>query len=138
VTVAPDGDVFAFLLPPVNADDPVAVTGGGEIVGAFSDEPAVQAFQAYLSSDTWANNRVKLGGVISANSGVDASLASSPLLEQSIEILQNPDSVIRFDASDLMPGAVGGNSFFKGIVDWIGGESSQSVADKIEASWPTS
>lgn len=138
VTVAPDGDVFAFLLPPVNADDPVAVTGGGEIVGAFSDEPAVQAFQAYLSSDTWANNRVKLGGVISANSGVDASLASSPLLEQSIEILQNPDSIIRFDASDLMPGAVGGNSFFKGIVDWIGGESSQSVADKIEASWPTS
>jgi len=138
VTVAPDGDVFAFLLPPVNADDPVAVTGGGEIVGAFSDEPAVQAFQAYLSSDTWANNRVKLGGVISANSGVDASLASSPLLEQSIEILQNPESVIRFDASDLMPGAVGGNSFFKGIVDWIGGESSQSVADKIEASWPTS
>ena len=138
VTVAPDGDVFAFLLPPVNADDPVAVTGGGEIVGAFSDEPAVQAFQAYLSSDTWANNRVKLGGVISANSGVDASLASSPLLEQSIEILQNPDSIIRFDASDLMPGAVGGNSFFKGIVDWIGGESSQSVADKIEAGWPTS
>ena len=138
VTVAPDGDVFAFLLPPVNADDPVAVTGGGEIVGAFSDEPAVQAFQAYLSSDTWANNRVELGGVISANSGVDASLASSPLLEQSIEILQNPDSIIRFDASDLMPGAVGGNSFFKGIVDWIGGESSQSVADKIEASWPTS
>ena len=136
VTVAPDGDVFAFLLPPVNADDPVAVTGGGEIVGAFSDEPAVQAFQAYLSSDTWANNRVSLGGVISANSGVDPTNASSPLLAQSIEILQNPDSIIRFDASDLMPGAVGGNSFFKGIVDWIGGESSQSVADKIEAGWP--
>ncbi len=138
VTVAPDGDVFAFLLPPVSADDPLAVTGGGEIVGAFSDEPAVQAFQAYLSSDTWANNRVKLGGVISANSGLDASLASSPLLVQSIEILQDPNTTYRFDASDLMPGAVGGNSFFKGIVDWIGGESSQSVADKIEAGWPSS
>ncbi len=138
VTVAPDGDVFAFLLPPATAGDPLAVTGGGEIVGAFSDEPAVQAFQAFLSSDVWANNRVKLGGVISANSGLDASLASSPLLEQSIEILQDPNTTYRFDASDLMPGAVGGNSFFKGIVDWIGGESSQSVADKIEASWPTS
>ena len=138
VTVAPDGDVFAFLLPPVSADDPLAVTGGGEIVGAFSDEPAVQAFQAFLASDTWANNRVALGGVISANSGLDASLASSPLLEQSIEILQDPNTTYRFDASDLMPGAVGGNSFFKGIVDWIGGESSQSVADKIEAGWPSS
>jgi alpha-glucoside transport system substrate-binding protein len=138
VTVAPDGDVFAFLLPPVSADDPLAVTGGGEIVGAFSDEPAVQAFQAFLASDTWANNRVALGGVISANNGLDASLASSPLLVQSIEILQDPTTTYRFDASDLMPGAVGGNSFFKGIVDWIGGESSQSVADTIEAGWPTS
>ena len=137
VTVAPDGDIFAFLLPPVNADDPQAVTGGGEIVGAFSDAEEVQAVQTYLSSDLWANNRVELGGVISANSGLDPSLASSPLLEQSIEILQNPETTYRFDASDLMPGAVGGNSFFKGIVDWIGGESSQSVADKIEASWPT-
>jgi len=136
VTVAPDGDVYAFILPPVEADSPLAVTGGGEIVGAFSDSEAVQAFQAYLSSDTWANNRVKLGGVISANSGLDASLASSDLLTQSIEILQNKETTYRFDASDLMPGAVGGNSFFKGIVDWIGGESSQSVADKIEASWP--
>jgi len=136
VTVAPDGDVYAFILPPVEADSPLAVTGGGEIVGAFSDSEAVQAFQAYLSSDTWANNRVSLGGVISANSGLDASVASSALLEQSIEILQDPETTYRFDASDLMPGAVGGNSFFKGIVDWIGGESSQSVADKIEASWP--
>ena len=136
VEVAPDGDIFAFILPPENADSPLAVTGGGEIVGAFSDEPAVAAFQAYLSSDTWANNRVKLGGVISANSGLDASVASSDLLTQSIEILQDPETTYRFDASDLMPGAVGGNSFFKGIVSWIGGESSQKVADTIEASWP--
>lgn len=138
IEVAPDGDVFAFILPPVEADSPLAVTGGGEIVGAFSDAEAVQAFQAFLSSDTWANNRVELGGVISANNGLDASLASSALLEQSIEILQDPETTYRFDASDLMPGAVGGNSFFTGIVDWIGGESSKSVADKIEASWPTS
>jgi alpha-glucoside transport system substrate-binding protein len=137
VEVAPDGDIYAFILPPVEADSPLAVTGGGEIVGAFSDAEAVQAFQAYLSSDTWANNRVSLGGVISANSGLDASVASSDLLVQSIEILQDPETTYRFDGSDLMPGAVGGSSFFKGMVEWIGGESSQAVADKIEASWPT-
>jgi len=137
VEVAPDGDIYAFILPQVEADAPLAVTGGGEIVGAFSDAEAVQAFQAYLSSDTWANNRVSLGGVISANTGLDASVASSDLLTQSIEILQDPETTYRFDGSDLMPGAVGGSSFFKGMVEWIGGESSQAVADKIEASWPT-
>jgi alpha-glucoside transport system substrate-binding protein len=138
VTVAEDGDVWAFLTPPAAEGDPLSVTGGGEFVGAFDDRPEVQALQAYLSSDTWANNRVALGGVISANSGLDASVASSDLLTQSVEILQNPDTTFRFDGSDLMPGAVGADSFWTGIIDWIGGDSTQDVVDAVEASWPAS
>jgi len=137
-TVASDGTVFAFLLPPVNADDPQAVTGGGEFPVAFRDAEEVEAVRAYLSSDTWANNRVELGGVISANKGVDASLASSELLQNSIELLQSEDTEFRFDGSDLMPGAVGADSFWKGIVAWVGGQSTQATVDAIEASWPTS
>jgi alpha-glucoside transport system substrate-binding protein len=135
-TVAPDGDVWAFLLPPVNADDSQAVTGGGELVVAFAEGEAIEAVRAYLSSDTWANNRVSLGGVISANTGLDASVASSELLSQSIEILQNPDTTFRFDGSDLMPGAVGTDSFWKGIVAWVSGQSTQDTVDAIESSWP--
>ncbi len=135
-TVAPDGDVWAFITPPVNEGDPLAVTGGGEIVGAFSDREEVAAFQTFLSSDLWANNRVSEGGVISANSGVDPSNASSELLAQSIQILQDPETTFRFDASDLMPGAVGANSFWTGIIDWISGDSTQEVVDTIESSWP--
>jgi alpha-glucoside transport system substrate-binding protein len=138
VTVAEDGDVWAFLTPPAAEGDPLSVTGGGEFVGAFDDREEVQAFQAYLSSDTWANNRVALGGVISANSGLDASVASSDLLTQSVEILQNPDTTFRFDASDLMPGAVGSDSFWTGIIDWIGGDDTQTVVDAVESSWPAS
>ncbi|WP_394554706.1 ABC transporter substrate-binding protein [Agromyces sp. MMS24-JH15] len=138
VTVASDGDVFGFLLPPVDADSGQAVTGGGEFPVAFRDAPEVEAVRAYLSSDTWANNRVSLGGVISANKGLDPENASSELLVQSIEILQDPETTFRFDGSDLMPGAVGADSFWKGIVAWVGGESTTSVLDTIEASWPTS
>jgi alpha-glucoside transport system substrate-binding protein len=130
--------VWAFLTPPAAEGDPLSVTGGGEFVGAFDDREEVQALQAYLSSDTWANNRVELGGVISANSGLDASVASSDLLTQSVEILQNPDTTFRFDGSDLMPGAVGADSFWTGIIDWIGGDSTQDVVDAVEASWPAS
>lgn len=137
-TVAPDGTVYAFLLPPVSADDPQAVTGGGEFPVAFRDAEEVEAVRAYLSSDLWANNRVSLGGVISANKGLDPSVASSPLLEQSIEILQSEDTEFRFDGSDLMPGAVGAASFWQGIVEWVGGASTQTVVDEIEASWPAS
>lgn len=134
--VAEDGDVWAFITPPAEAGGEQAVTGGGEIVGAFSDEEPVVAVQTFLASDTWANNRVEAGGVISANSGLDPSNASSPLLANAIETLQNENTVFRFDASDLMPAAVGANTFFTGIVDWMGGESSEEVTQSIENSWP--
>ncbi|MDQ0894793.1 ABC transporter substrate-binding protein [Agromyces ramosus] len=136
VEVASDGDIFAFLLPPVEAGGGLNVTGGGEFPVAFRDAEEVEAFRAYLSSDTWANERVGLGGVISANKGLDPEIASSELLVQSIEILQNPETTFRFDGSDLMPGAVGADSFWKGIVAWVGGESTDQVLNTIESSWP--
>ena len=138
VTVAPDGDVYAFLMPPANAGDPLAVTGGGETVVAFNEGDAITAVLAHMSSDTFANLRVEQGGTVSANNGVDPSKASSPLLEQTIEILQDPNTTFRYDGSDLMPGAVGANSFWKGSVAWLTGDSTQQVVDSIESSWPAS
>ena len=41
-----------------------------------------------------------------------------------------------FDASDLMPPAVGQGSFWTGMVDYTRGTSSQAVADAVESSWP--
>ena len=137
-TVAPDGTVYAFLLPPVEAGGGLNVTGGGEFPVAFRDAEEVEAFRTYLSSDLWANNRVGLGGVISANKGLDPEVASSDLLRQGIEILQDPETTFRFDGSDLMPGAVGADSFWKGIVSWISGEDTQQVLDTIEGTWPSS
>jgi alpha-glucoside transport system substrate-binding protein len=133
--VAEDGDVWAFVMPGVEADA-AAVTGGGEIVGAFSDSEATQALQTYLSTPEWANIRVELGGTVSANNGVDPGVASSALLSQVIETLQDENTVFRFDGSDIMPGAVGSDSFWKGIVAWIGGQDTQTTVDTIESSWP--
>lgn len=135
--VAEDGDIWAFILPGTE-EGANAVTGAGEIVGAFRDAPEVAATQAFLSSPEWANIRVKMGGTISANNGVDPENASSELLASAIEILQDPETTFRFDGSDLMPGAVGADSFWKGIVGWIGGQSTQETVDVIESSWPAS
>lgn len=135
--VSPTGDVYAFLLPGTTADAQ-SVTGGGEFVGAFNSDPATVAVQTYLSSDTWANNRVKLGGVISANKGLDPENGSSDIAKQSIKILQSDSTTFRFDASDLMPAAVGTNSFWKGIVNWINGDSTADVTKTIDSTWPSS
>lgn len=135
--VGPDGDVWAFITPAEEAGSQ-AVTGGGEIVGAFSDDADTQAVQTYLSSDDWANSRVSLGGVISANSGLDPANAQSPILQEAITILQDPETTFRFDASDLMPGSVGAGTFWKGMVNWINGTPTAEVLTSIEAGWPSS
>lgn len=134
--VAEDGDIWAFITPGQEAGTS-AVTGGGEIVAGFSNDADTIKVQEYLSSADWANSRVGLGGVISANKGLDPANASSAILEQAIQTLQDPDTTFRFDASDLMPGAVGAGTFWTGMVDWINGTSTDEVLDTIEASWPS-
>ena len=41
-----------------------------------------------------------------------------------------------FDASDLMPAAVGQGSFWEGMVNWSRGTPVSEVVDAVEASWP--
>ncbi|WP_460785978.1 ABC transporter substrate-binding protein [Microbacterium tumbae] len=135
--VAEDGDVWAFILPGETAGE-TTVTGGGEIVGAFSDSEATQQVLEYLSSPDWANARVSLGGVTSANNGLDPNNAQDPILQETIKILQDPETTFRFDGSDLMPGAVGAGTFWKGMVAWINGSSTDEVLTQIETGWPSS
>ena len=101
-------------LPGEKADDH-PVLGGGEFVAAFDDRPEVQAFQTYLSSDVWANEKAKAtpgGGWVSANTGLDINNLSSPIDKLSAETFQDPDAVFRFDGSDQMPSAVGAGFTF--------------------------
>jgi alpha-glucoside transport system substrate-binding protein len=50
--------------------------------------------------------------------------------------LVNSD-VFRFDASDLMPSAVGAGTFWTEMVAWVTGKSTADAAAAIEASWPS-
>src|SRR4051812_34589910 len=139
--VSENGDIFAFYLPVTNQDNGKPVLGGGEFVTAFNKRPEVQAFQTYLSTDTWANEKAKAtpgGGWVSANKGLDPNNLVSPIDKLSAETLQDPNAVFRFDGSDQMPGAVGAGSFWKEMTAWITGESTKAALDKIEASWPSS
>ncbi|WP_292833983.1 extracellular solute-binding protein [Microbacterium sp.] len=133
-TIAPDGDVYAFILPGVTADE-LSVEGGGEFVAAFSDSDAVQKVVEYMTTPEWADARVSLGGVISANKGADPTLASSDFLTEAMQVLQDPTTTLRFDASDLMPATVGSGSFWKGMVNWIDGKPTDEVLSDIQAGY---
>ena len=79
-TIAPDGDVYAFLLPGIKEGASSVEVGGEFVDGVLRQSKAVQMVQEFMSSPDFANARVKLGGVISANNGADPSLASSQFL----------------------------------------------------------
>ncbi|GAA0462578.1 alpha-glucoside ABC transporter substrate-binding protein [Actinoplanes capillaceus] len=134
--VAEDGDVYAFYLPGKDATTK-PVLGGGEFVLAFADRPEVKAFQTYLSSDVWANTKAKLSsGWVSANKGLDPANLTNPIDKLSAGILQDPNAQFRFDGSDMMPAAVGSNSFWKQTTAWIIGQDTKTTLDNIEKSWP--
>lgn len=138
-TVAEDGDVFAFYLPGMDADVK-PLLGAGEFATAFSDREEVAAFQAYLASPEWSNEKamVSTPGWLSANNELDPANLKSPIDQLAFELLTDESTVFRFDASDLMPGAVGAGSFWTGMTDWIAiDKDGQAVLDDIAASWPS-
>jgi alpha-glucoside transport system substrate-binding protein len=138
-TVGEDGDVWAFYLPSIDPNVK-PVLGGGEFAAIFADRPEVKAFQAYLASPEWSNEKAKTtpnGGWLSANKKLDVNNLTKPVDKLSFTMLSDSKAVFRFDGSDLMPGAVGAGSFWKQMTNWIAlGKSSQEVADAIEKSWP--
>lgn len=133
-TVAPDGDVYAFVLPGLTEGE-LQVEGGGEFVAAFSDDESTQQVLEFMASPEFADARVELGGVLSANKNADANLASSEFLKEAMLIMQDDSTVFRFDASDLMPSTVGSGSFWKGMVDWIDGKDTETVLSDIQAGY---
>ncbi len=48
-------------------------------------------------------------------------------------------TVVRFDGSDSMPGAVGTGSFWKEMTSWVSGQVDEleTALKDIDASWPT-
>lgn len=137
--VAPDGDVFAFYLPAISSSVPTPVEGGGEFVTAFSSRPEVQAVQNYLSTAAWADSRIKVApGWVSANQGVDQSLYTDPIDQLSAKYLTDPNATFRFDASDMMPAAVGSGEEWKAMTAWFGqGWSIPQTASDIDGAWPS-
>ena len=145
VKVAEDGDVFAFYLPQMDASVAAnPVVGGGEFTVAFSDRPEVQAVQTYMSSPEYATARAiqgsnNGGGWVSANSGVDPSVYTNPIDALSVKYLTDANATFRFDASDLMPAAVGAGAEWTQMTAWFAEDKpTADVTAAIDAAWPSS
>jgi hypothetical protein len=102
----PETGFNQFAFPAVN-DSPPSVVGGGDMIIAFDDDPATQAFVEYLAtpeaSEIWAAR----GGFSSPNVNVDTSVYPDAIAQATAAALADAE-VFRFDMSDLAPSAFGG------------------------------
>ncbi len=143
-TVGPGQQVDVFYFP--SADDTTPVLTAGTYVSAFRDAPEVWAVMEYLTSAEYSTERQRAqatrvggganSGYLSANLNQDLSVYNE--LEQFfVQTLQNADPA-RFDASDLMPAAVGAGAFWTEGTSAVNGD--KTVADAfaaIQAAWPS-
>jgi alpha-glucoside transport system substrate-binding protein len=110
----------------------LTVFGPYHVVAALSDDPAATEFLRFLLSDDAADPWRDGTGTIVPRASVDRE-SDAPLDRLVNELIDEAPEIV-FDASDIMPGAIGNGSFWAGMVDLVSGRSVDDVAAGIQAS----
>ena len=135
VVIGEDADFFYF--PAYESMDlGRPVLGAGTLFGITKDSEGARAFMEFLKSPIAHEVWMAQSGFLTPHTGVNRDAYGDPTLRAMGEILLSA-TTFRFDGSDLMPGAIGAGAFWTGMVDYVGGESAQDVADTIQGTWDT-
>jgi alpha-glucoside transport system substrate-binding protein len=132
-----DYDWFPF--PPIDQEGTLFA---GELSAVFRNAPEVKDFLEQFSGQEvqCEQGAVQATSRISPNIEVGPECYANDILADAAGVLTEALEAGhgRFDASDLMPPAVGSGSFWTGMIDYVEGgpDSLQGVLDDIEASWP--
>jgi len=123
-------------LPPIDPQYGKPVLGAGDIYAMFNDRPEVRAVIQYFSMGESLKGWVEAGGAIAVQKDASLDWYGDVVTRKVAEMIQNA-TAFRFDASDLMPGAVGAGSFWKSMTDYVSGSIDLDTALKqIDESWP--
>ncbi len=129
-------DYDFFYLPPIDEAYGRPALAAGDIMVMFNDRPEVRALMEYFTTPQSAQGWLDTGGALAAHASATPEMYGVDL-ERGIAVLVSQATSFRFDGSDLMPGEVGGGSFWKGMTDWVSGSASlDTVLAEIDASWP--
>jgi len=129
-------DYSFFYLPGIDEAYGKPVLVAGDIYAMFNDRPETRAVIEYFATGASVEGWVKAGGAISPHNDSSLDWYTNEVDRGVAEVILNASSM-RFDASDLMPGAVGSGSFWKSMTSYISGSVDLDTALKdIDAAWP--
>ncbi|MBW5445515.1 extracellular solute-binding protein [Cohnella sp. CFH 77786] len=128
-----DYDWFPF--PSIDPQYGTPALVAGDIYAMFNDRPEVRAVMEFFTTGESLKTWIQSGGVIAPMNDADPSWYSSDVERRMAEFVKNAPA-IRFDGSDLMPGAVGAGTFWKGMTDYVSGTVDLNKAmEEIQAGW---
>jgi alpha-glucoside transport system substrate-binding protein len=128
-------DYDFFYFPPIDPQYGKPVLFAGDIMTAFTDRPEVRAVMQYFTTYEGVRGWVQAGGALSPHKSSNLADYPSDVDRKVAQILLEATSV-RFDGSDLMPGAVGAGTFWKGMTNYISGAVDLDQAlQEIQAGW---
>ncbi|MCA1775923.1 MAG: ABC transporter substrate-binding protein [Paracoccaceae bacterium] len=129
-------DVEFFYFPPFEANEELGrpVLGSGGIASPTNDRDVTTGFLEFLGTPIAHEIMMAQGQFLSPHQDANLDIYTSDVQRALGEILTTATS-FRFDGSDLMPGEIGTNAFWTGMVDYTTGADAQSVADAIQARW---
>lgn len=138
-------DAAFFNFPAIDTSLPAAAMGGGELAMVFNNRPEVAAAILAYSQVPLQCIQASGAGVpgierISANAGTgeECYVTDTVKLQAGAVAAALAGNGFVFDASDLMPPAVGQGSFWTGMVDWSRGTPTADILQTVEDSWPSS
>ncbi|MDH5294822.1 MAG: ABC transporter substrate-binding protein [Acidimicrobiia bacterium] len=136
------GEDFNFF--PFPAIDQNGVLIAGELAAVFNADTDVKDFlDRFISADVQcAQGSIEGISRISPNINVGSDCYRDALIGQAADVITAGLGAgeARFDASDLMPSAVGSGAFWTGMVDYAqnGPDALDGILADIDAAWPTS
>jgi len=139
-TFFPDGteigvDADFFYFPASGEGDlGTPVLGAGTLAFITNDTEASRVFIEWLKTPIAHEVWMAQTGFLTPHTGVNTDLFGDTTLRKMNDILLEA-TTFRFDASDIMPAAVGQGTFWTGMVDFVGGKPAEEVAAEIQQSW---
>ncbi|CAN5322422.1 ABC transporter substrate-binding protein [soil metagenome] len=130
-TAAAGVDFDAFLLPAIDPAAGTPVVGSQDTLVQYRDGEAVDAVVAWLATPEAARHWAGVGNFVSPHLSLHGGDYADERDARSAALLAQA-TVFRLDASDLMPGSVGGTdgpgTFWTEMTRWISGEVELATA----------
>ncbi|GAA1935402.1 ABC transporter substrate-binding protein [Microbacterium aoyamense] len=125
-----------FQLPSPEGTD-TAMLGGGDLVGAFTNNENTKAVVEYITGKEFGTNGYASQAIfLSPHNDFDTSNYTTEFQKNAQELLA-ASTLFGFDASDQMPGEVGAGTEWTELTSWFAGQKSMEQAfEAIDASWP--